>query len=72
MGSLIESIGLNLTVAAQVINFILLLIFLVVPIGLLIYFFSAVNDIRRRVANIENILTVIKEQQDDFPSQRKE
>jgi len=70
MGSLIEAIGLNSTMVAQVINFIMLVIYLIIPIGLLIYFFSAINDIRRRVVNIESILTEIKEQQADFPSKR--
>jgi len=68
MGSLIEAIGLNSTMVAQVINFIMLVIYLIIAIGLLIYFFSAINDIRRRVVNIESILTEIKEQQTDFPS----
>jgi len=61
MSGLIETLGLNMTFVAQIFNFIVLFIFLMVPIVLLAYLFSAINDIRRRVRNIENILTEIKE-----------
>ncbi|AGL03442.1 hypothetical protein Desgi_4188 [Desulfoscipio gibsoniae DSM 7213] len=61
MGSLIESLGLNMTFAVQILNFILLVVFLIMPIVLLIYLFSIINDIRRRVRNIEKILTEIKD-----------
>lgn len=68
MSSLIESLGLNMTFVAQILNFILLAVFLIVPIVLLIYLFSVINDIRRRVRNIENILTEIKEaKKNNFP-----
>ncbi len=56
MDNLIESLGLNMTLIAQIFNFIMLIIFLMVPIVLLIYLFSVINDIRRRVHNIEKIL----------------
>ncbi|KAF1084313.1 hypothetical protein SPSYN_02089 [Sporotomaculum syntrophicum] len=60
MGGLIESLGLNMTFVAQILNFILLTVFLIVPILLFIYIFFVINDIRQRVRNIENILIEIK------------
>jgi len=56
MGNLIGSFGLNMTFVAQIFNLIMLLVFLVLPIILLIYLFSVINDIRNRVRNIESIL----------------
>ncbi|HBX24516.1 MAG TPA: hypothetical protein DEF34_12935 [Desulfotomaculum sp.] len=62
MGSnLIGSLGLNMTFFAQILNLIILAVFLILPIILLVYLFSAINDIKHRVRNIENILMHIKE-----------
>ncbi len=62
MGSnLIGSLGLNMTFFAQILNLIILAVFLILPIVLLVYLFSAINDIKHRVRNIENILMHIKE-----------
>jgi len=62
MGSnLIGSLGLNMTFFAQILNLIILAVFLILPIILLLYLFSAINDIKHRARNIENILMHIKE-----------
>jgi len=68
MVSLIEYFNFNSTLVAQIFNFILLTI---VPLVVLIYFFHAMRDIKRRVGNIERSLTEIKEQQKDLPSERE-
>jgi len=55
LGNIIQGVGLNMTLVAQIINFAMLIIFLIVPIVLLVYLFSTLNDLRARMRKIEEI-----------------
>lgn len=61
MENIIQGVGLNITMVAQIINFVMLIIFLAVPIVLLVLLFSILNDLRTKVRKIEEILTDIKD-----------
>lgn len=58
---MVEGLGLNSTVVAQIFNFLMLIIFMFVPIAVLIYLFSRLNGLSRRIAKIGEVLVEIKD-----------